>query len=70
MFPLLDDSYFTSWTEWSECSSDCEGVAYKTRTCQVDDGEQCNSLINVTIECNTGVCPGKWIQVQTFHPFD
>ena len=58
-FNDIDDSYFTSWAGWADCSSDCEGVTYKTRDCQVTDPDQCTSLTNVTIQCNTETCPGK-----------
>ena len=58
-FPFVDDGYFTSWGSWGECSSDCESVTYKTRTCQVDDPVQCSSLTNVAIDCNSSICPGR-----------
>ena len=63
LFFLIDDSFFTSWANWAECSSDCEGAAHKTRTCQLDDSDQCISSTNVTIECNTEPCSGKLAEI-------
>ena len=61
----LDDGNFASWASWGECTSQCEGVMYKTRDCQVTEEDACDSLTNATISCNTQPCPGELSPGQT-----
>ncbi|XP_028403035.1 uncharacterized protein LOC114525803 isoform X3 [Dendronephthya gigantea] len=57
-----DDADFSTWTSWVACSSGCEGVMHKTRECILQDKSSCQSLTNVTMSCETQLCPvnGGW----------
>lgn len=60
-FVHVDDVYFSAWASWGDCSAGCEGVMYKTRDCQEADISLCASLTNVSISCESQICPGKWL---------
>ncbi|XP_028403037.1 uncharacterized protein LOC114525804 isoform X2 [Dendronephthya gigantea] len=58
----LDDVNFSTWASWGACSSGCEGVMHKTRECTLQEKDSCQTLTNVTMSCETQLCPvnGGW----------
>jgi len=53
--------FWSSWSDWSQCSADCEGIQTRTRTCI--GGDRCIGSNSETQNCG-GICPsqGLWGQ--------
>ena len=58
----LDTGTLSSWTQFSDCSKDCDGgIKMKNRVCQSDKGQEiqyifCEGNLEEKEECNTHPC--------------
>eukprot|EP00931_Biecheleriopsis_adriatica_P067902 TRINITY_DN41956_c0_g1_i1.p1 TRINITY_DN41956_c0_g1~~TRINITY_DN41956_c0_g1_i1.p1 ORF type:complete len:1640 (-),score=239.78 TRINITY_DN41956_c0_g1_i1:105-5024(-) len=51
------DCRFSGWTEWSACSSSCDGIRHRSRTVATygkGDGKWCMGALKETVPCNPG----------------